>query len=88
MPVRPEEVDVLQSVIEFIPGQDPVVALQGTPVWSLAEICKSGIRIGDEGVFREPRELLKPEVDTANDQRRSKGAENRGLTQTAWHGDK
>ena len=88
MSVRAEEVDIPQGGIEFIPGQDPVVELQGTPVWSLAKICKSWIRIGDAGTFRGIRGPLEPEADTANDQRGSEGAENRGLLQAAWHSDK
>jgi len=87
MPVRPEEVNVLQGGIEFIPGQDPVVLFQGIPVWSFAKICESGIWIWDRRVVSGPRRSLEPEVDAANDQSCSKGAENRGLPQAAWHGD-
>ena len=88
MSVRAQEVDILQGGIKFIPGQDPVVELQDAPIWSLAKICKSWIRIGDEVAFRGICGPLEPEADRANDQRGSEGAENRGLLQAAWHSDK
>ena len=87
MSVGPKERNILEGRFEFILGQDPVVLFQGTPVGSFAKICESGIWIWDRRVVSGPRGSLEPEVDAANDQSCSEGAENGGLPQAAWHGN-